>query len=67
MSKILDCPFKVTAVAVLTLTGPVAVIIVTERTLRSTKTRGQQDAVDRAGGAGVRPLPTAGVTRVMAS
>lgn len=47
---------------VLTLTDPVAVVIVTKGTFRSTKTREQQNTVGRAGSTGERPLPTAGVT-----
>lgn len=47
---------------VLTLTDPVAVVIVTKGAFRSTKTREQQNTVGRAGSTGERPRPTAGVT-----
>lgn len=62
-----SCHVARQALAVTRLTDPVTIVIVTEGTFGSTETRWQQNTVGMAGSAGVRPRPTAGITRLMAS
>lgn len=62
-----SCHVARQALAVTRLTDPVTIVIVTKGTFGSTETRGQQNAVGRAGSTGERPRPTAGFTRRMAS